>query len=56
MFGQYLHAITAHSPTQYELSCLRSLNTENQERLFGQGTGVEDLCLWADMQKTLSGK
>ena len=36
MFGHYLHALTAHSPTQYELASLRSLNTENQERLFGQ--------------------
>ena len=25
MHGHYLHALTAHSPTQYELSCLRSL-------------------------------
>lgn len=30
MFGHYVHAITAHSPTQYELGCLRSMNTENQ--------------------------
>ncbi len=36
MFGHYLHAITAHSETQYEVACLRSLNTENQERLLGE--------------------
>lgn len=44
MFGHYLHALTAHSPTQYELACLRSLNTENQERLFGQARGIADAC------------
>ena len=36
MFGHYLHALTAHSPEQYELVCQRSINTENQKRLFGQ--------------------
>ena len=41
MFGHYLHALTAHSPTQYELACLRSLNTENQERIFGQARIAE---------------
>lgn len=44
MFGLYLHAITAHSPTQYELGCLRSMNTENQERLFGQARGIAESC------------
>lgn len=44
MFGHYLHAITAHSPTQYELSCLRSLNSENQERLFGQARKIAESC------------
>ncbi len=44
MFGHYLHAITAHSPTQYELSSLRSLNTENQERLFGQARVIAESC------------
>ena len=40
----YVHAITAHSPTQYELSCLRSLNTENLERLFGQARAIAEYC------------
>ena len=44
MFGHYLHALTAHSPTQYELCCLRSLNTENQERLFGQARRIAETC------------
>ena len=44
MFGHYLHALTAHSPTQYELTSLRSLNTENQERLFGQGRVIAEAC------------
>lgn len=44
MFGHYLHALTAHSATQYELACLRSLNTENQERLFGQARGIAENC------------
>lgn len=26
MFGHYLHALTSHSPTQYKLASLRSLN------------------------------
>lgn len=34
MFGHYLHALTAHSPEQYELVCQRSINTENQETLW----------------------
>ena len=41
MFGHYLHALTAHSPTQYELASLRSLNTE---RLFGQARAIVDTC------------
>jgi hypothetical protein len=44
MFGHYLHALTAHSCTQYELASLRSLNTENQERLFGQGRTIAESC------------
>ena len=44
IFGHYLHALTSHSPTQYELACLRSLNTENQERLFGQARGIAEAC------------
>lgn len=44
MFGHYLRAITAHSPTQHELASLRSLNTENQERLFGQARSIAESC------------
>ena len=44
MFGHYVHAITAHIPTQYELACLRSLNTESEERLFGQARAIADFC------------
>ncbi len=42
--GHYLHAITAHSPIQHELASLRSLNTENQERLFGQARAIAEQC------------
>ena len=35
-FGLYLHALCKHAPEQYELVCLKSVNTENQERMFGQ--------------------
>ncbi len=40
MFGTYLHSLTAHSPQQYEVVCQKSINTENQERLFGQGRAI----------------
>ena len=36
MFGNYLHALTSHAPQQYEILCLKSINTENHERFFGQ--------------------
>ena len=35
-FGSYLHALVVHAPVQFELISLRSINTENQERFFGQ--------------------
>ena len=35
-FGSYLHALVVHAPIQFELISLRSINTENQERFFGQ--------------------
>lgn len=44
MFGHYLHALTAHLPTQMEIACLRSLNTESQERLFGQARQIAETC------------
>ena len=36
LFGAYLHSLLAHAPRQYEIICLRSVNTENQERMFQQ--------------------
>ena len=44
MFGHYVHALTAHLPTQLELACLRSLNTESEERLFGQARTIAESC------------
>ena len=42
MFGHYVHALMAHLPTQLELACLRSLNAESQERLFGQARAIAE--------------
>lgn len=39
-FGIYLHSLSVHAPVQYELVCLRSLNTENQERIFQQAKQI----------------
>ena len=36
MFGTYLHHLSSHAPTQYEIIALSSVNTEAEERLFGQ--------------------
>ena len=36
MFGTYFHSLLVHAPSQYELISLSSVNTEKQERLFGQ--------------------
>ena len=44
IFGLYFHALTAHSPTQYKLASLQSLNTENKERLFGQARVIAESC------------
>ena len=35
-FGLYLHSLVVHAPRQYEIVSLRSINTENQERMFQQ--------------------
>lgn len=32
----YLHALTTHAQLQYEIVSQKSINAENQERLFGQ--------------------
>lgn len=53
MFGHYLHAITAHSPTQHELASLRSLNAENQERLFGQARSIAEDCTNHHMENVI---
>ena len=34
--GTYLHALVAHAPQQLEIVSLRSVNTENKERLCDQ--------------------
>ncbi len=39
-FGIYLHALVMHAPVQYEVVCLRSVNTENQERIFQQAKQI----------------
>ena len=36
LFGQYLHALIVHAPPQYEIVCMKSCNSEKEERLFGQ--------------------
>ena len=42
-FGTYLHALTTHAPLQYEVVCQKSINAENQERLFGQGRRAAEM-------------
>ena len=34
MFGAYFHALTTHAAQQYEIVCLKSVNAENEERMF----------------------
>lgn len=36
MFGRYFHALLCHAPIQYRTIALRSLNTDNQERMFSK--------------------
>lgn len=36
LFGSYLHALVVHAPQQLEIISLRSVNAENQERIFEQ--------------------
>ena len=40
LFGLYLHSIVLHAPLQYDVLCLRSVNTENQERIFQQAKTI----------------
>ena len=43
-FGLYLHSLVVHAPRQYEIICLRSVNTENQERIFQQAKQIAQRC------------
>ena len=36
MFGRYFHALTTHAPLLNRIISLRRLNTEIEERMFGQ--------------------
>ena len=40
VFGHYFHSITCHSPLLLRVICLRSVNTEVQERMFGQAKQI----------------
>ena len=40
VFGRYFHPITCHSPLLLRVICLRSVNTEEQERMFGQAKQI----------------
>ncbi len=40
MFGRYFHSIATHSALVYRVICLRSLNTEQEERMFGQSKAI----------------
>ena len=39
-FGSYLHSLVVHAPLQFEIISLRSINTENQERIFNQARRI----------------
>lgn len=40
VFGRYYHSITCHAATLYHMISLRSVNTETQERIFGQAKQI----------------
>ena len=40
MFGRYFHSIIVHTPLLFRTISMRSLNTENQERMFGQAKSI----------------
>lgn len=40
MFGRYFHSLTAHAATMFRIVSLRSLNTEQHERIFQQLKGI----------------
>ena len=39
-YGVYLHDLIVHAPPQYQVVCLRSTNSESQERLFSQAKHI----------------
>ena len=43
-FGLYLHSLVVHAPRQYEIVCLKSVNTENEERIFQQAKQIALKC------------
>ena len=43
-FGLYFHSLLTHAPLQYEIVCLRSVNTESNERLFNSVRMVAEKC------------
>ena len=43
-FGLYLHSLVVHAPRQYEIVCLKSVNTENQEQIFQQAKQIALKC------------
>ena len=43
-FRLYLHSLVVHAPRQYEIVCLKSINTENQERIFQQAKQIALKC------------
>ena len=40
IFGRYFHSITTHSPILFRIVSMRSMNTEDQERMFGQAKAI----------------
>ena len=44
MFGNYFHSLVCHSALTYRQVNLRSLNTEYQERMFGQASNITKQC------------
>ena len=43
-FGLYYYSLLIHGPVQYEIVCLRSINTEANERMFNSVKVVADQC------------
>ena len=40
MFGRFYHSLTTHTPILFRIISMRSINTENQERIFGQAKAI----------------